>query len=553
MAKLYNPGCRAILQVVLDTFGPDEEDSEPLVVPVLPKKATIHRNSYRQADSYEIEFDAGDLPFDPRIVRAGAVEIYLFQTDGLEGPGRVLSRKDPLADPDQGATKPRTATDTLALDVGGVASKDRFTYGNKPMIAGLFDRDSLEMSNDGKWVTINGQDYTAHLASLQWKPNPDGTARRIPVGKRIDDLVRELLAEADPTGRLHVDVRGLEDKDLPIVGAGEVRGSKRGIPVDQNTTYWDVIYKIAIRVGLIAYVDGLDVVLSRPKTITDKAVSDIKLLTWGKNLEHLTLERELGKEQAPTIVIKAFDPVTRETITVEYPEGQLEKTREKHVSEVKVRGTQTRAKTTEHHKAKISAKKHGKTTTTLRRRDEYQVIPIYGITDRASLQRIAENRYHLIGKSERRCIAKTRDLRDMRDSDMLNLSAGDAVMIDWDEFNRELLSNPELPDETKVEHLVSRGFNRATAQLVARRYAQLEGLDRPLRVKEATYEYDADNGIDIELELFDFIVVDGVRSDSGAVRPGTAEAHRAGLVNHDGKPLGWSAQQRAAMKQRYRP
>jgi hypothetical protein len=65
-------------------------------------------------------------------------------------------------------------------------------------------------------------------------------------------------------------VRGLEDADLPIVGAGEVRGSARGIPVEQNTTYWDVIYKIAIRVGLIAYVDGLDVVLSRPKTITDK-------------------------------------------------------------------------------------------------------------------------------------------------------------------------------------------------------------------------------------------------------------------------------------------
>lgn len=552
MVKLYYPGCRVILQVVLDTFGPDDEDSEPLVVPVLAKKATIHRNSYRQADSYEIGFDAGDLPFDPRIVRAGAAEVYLFQTDGLEDAARVLSRKDPLADLDPGAARPRNAIDTLGVDVAGVASRNRFTYGNKPMIAGLFDRDSLELSGDGKWVTINGQDYTAHLASLQWKPNPDGTARRIPVGRRVDELVAELLDEADPTGKLRVDVRGLAAADLPIVGAGDVRGSRRGIPVDQNTTYWDVIYKVAIRVGLIAYVDGLDVVLSRPKTIIDKAVTDIKLLTWGKNLEHLTLERELGKEQAPTIVIKAYDPNTRETITVEYPAGQLDNKHEPHKSMVKVRGTQLRAKTTEKHKAKAPTRK-GKTTTTLRKRDEYQVIPIYGITDRAALQRIAENRYHLIGKSERRCIARTRDLRDMRESDMLTLSAGDAVMIDWDEFNRELLSNPDIPEETKVEHLVARGFNRAVAQLVARRYAQLEGLDRPLRVKEATYEYDSENGIDIELELYDFIVVDGVRSDSGATRPGAAAAHRAGLVNHEGKPLGWSEQKRAAMKSRYRP
>jgi hypothetical protein len=152
-------------------------------------------------------------------------------------------------------------------------------------------------------------------------------------------------------------------------------------------------------------------------------------------------------------VVKAYDPASRETITVEYPPGQIDHGREKHVNQTKVRGTQVRAKTTEKHKAKASTRK-GKTVTTLRKRDEYQVIPIYGVSDRAALQRIAENRYHLIGKSERRCIAKTRDLKDMRESDMLNLSAGDAVMIDWDEFNRELLGNPGIPDETKVEHLV---------------------------------------------------------------------------------------------------
>jgi hypothetical protein len=47
-------------------------------------------------------------------------------------------------------------------------------------------------------------------------------------------------------------------------------------------------------------------------------------------------------------------------------------------------------------------------------------------------------------------------------------------------------------------------------------------------VKEATYEYDVETGIDIELELYDFIVVDGVRSDSGATRRARADAHRAG-------------------------
>lgn len=551
MARVYYPACRAILQVVFDTFGSDD-DADPVVVPVLPKSATIHRNSYRQADSYELVFDAGDLPFDPRIVRAGATEVYLFQTDGQEDGTRVLSRKDPLADPDVAGIRARSILDTLALDVGAVASKDKFTYGNKPMIAGLFDRDSLELSSDGKWVSINGQDYTAHLASLQWKPNPDGTARRIPIGKRLDELVRDLLDEADPTGRLQVDVRGVSESELPIVGAGEVRGSARGIPVEQNTTYWDVIYKVVIRYGFIAFVDGLDVVISRPKTISDKDTTTIKRLAWGRNVEHLTLERELGKEQAPTIVVRSYDPVARKTISVEFPEGQIDHSRDKHVSEVRIRGTEKRAMTTERHRAKATTKK-GKTTTTLRKRDEYQIVTVHGISDREVLKRIAENRYHLIGKAERRVIAKTRDLRDMRESDMLNLTAGDAVTVDWDEFNRELLSNPDVPDETKIEHLVDRGFNRSVAQIVARRYAQLDGLDRPLRLKEATYEFDVDDGIDIEFELYDFIVVDGIRSDSGAAPSSHADVHRGAMVNHDGKPLGWSAAQRDAAKRRYRP
>ena len=553
MARAYYPACRAILQVVFDTFGPDD-DPDPVVIPVLPKTATVHRNSYRQADSYEITFDAGDLPFDPRIIRTGFAEIYLYQTDGQEGDTKVLSRKDPLATVDSSSGRPRTIVDTLSLDVGLSSSRDRFTLANKPLIAGLFDSSSLELSGDGKWVALSGQDLTAHLASLQWKPNPNGTARRIPVGKRIDALFAELLEEADPTGRIGLDVRGLTDAELPMVGAGEVRGSARGIPVEQNTTYWDVFYKMATRYGLITYVDGVDVVLTRPKTI-DSQTTNLKRLVWGTNVEHLTLERHLGKIQSPTIVVESYDDKAKKTISVEYPTGQIDHARAPAKSQTKVRGTETRAKTTERHRAKAVAHHKGKTATTLRKRDEYEIVTVHGITDRKTLEQIAENTYHLVGKGERRVIAKTRDLLDGSDtpSDMLQLGAGDAVGVDWDEFNRELLSNTKLPDETKIAHLIDRGFNRSVAQVIVSRYADLPGLDRPLRVHAATYSFDADEGIDIELELYDFIVIDGIRSDSGASREPRGPAHRARMIKHDGQPLGISEDQRDAMKTRYRP
>lgn len=548
MSRVFYPACHAFLQVVLDNFASDD-GTEPLIIPILPKTATIHRNSYRQADSFELGFDTGDLPFDPRIIRTGFAEIYLFQTDGTNDLSRVLSRKDPLADIDLRSLNPRTPVDTLAVDAG-VSPHDRFTARNKPIVAGLFDRSSLELSTDGKWVSINGQDMTAHLASIQWPPEPGGTARRIPVGKRLDQLVIDLVEEADPTGKLLVEVRGIKPGDLPIVGAGDVRGSARGIPVEQNTTYWDVIYKTVTRVGFIAFVDGVHVVISKPKTITDRDVTDIKVLTWGKNIEHLTMERELGKTQAPTIVVKAYDHVSRKTISVEYPPNQINHTRQKQVSEVKIRGTEKRAKTTERQRARTAAHGRGKVTTTLRKRDEYEIVEVYGVTDRADLERIAETRYHLIGKAERRCVVKTRDLTLSTKSDMLNLTAGDAVLIAWgdktgDEFDKDLLASTNVPDDTKVQHLVERGYNRATAQAIARSYAQLEGLDRPLRVKEATYDFSVENGIDIELELFDFIVIDGVRDGDGERTPHT-EAHWAKLVKHDGSRLGWSPAQRSA-------
>lgn len=551
--RIYYPECRAILQVIFDGFGSPDDDSDPMIIPILPKSATVHVNSYKQADSWELVFDAGDLPFDPALIRAGAVEIYVFQTAGIDDARRVLSRREPLTDPDTGGVRTRADIDTLALELGTPASRDKFTLGHKPRIVGLFDDSDIELSDSGKWVSIKGQDYTAHLIGEQWKPDPDGRARRIPTGKRIDDLVRDLLAEVDPDGHLTVDVRGIEDAALPIVGSSEVDGHKRGIPVEQSTSYWDVIYKVVERHGLIVFVDGLDVVISRPKTITDKDTSTIRRLAWGRNLSNLRLSRHLGMEQAPTIVVRSYDPRTRKTINVEYPDGALDKSRVFKGAIKAPKGGLSRGKFVDKFKAAGTdkPKKARKVTTTVRQRDEYQIVTVYGITDQNVLRRMAENRYHLLGKAERTINATTRDLRDLDGHDNLDMSAGDAFLIEWDEFNRELLANPTVTEAAKIAHLVDRGFNTEVAGEIARRYSILEGVTRPVRFKEGTIEYDVDDGISIEMELQDFIVIDGVRPDTGATAPAGADSRRAAMVGRDGKPIGWSMEFENAQRRRF--
>ena len=556
MGRAYYPQARAILQIVLDGFGDTSRDTPPLVIPALPKALTITRNSYSQADAWEATFDGGDLPFDPTLIRAGAVELYLFQLSEVEQ--RIVDRREPLAELDNAGANPRDPVDTamleaaqaagnlglegLAVDLRGRVSRDRFTYGNRPAIVGLIDVPKLSLNEDGRWVTLRGQDYTAHLISLQWPPLPNGRARRIPVGKRIDELLGEILAEADPEGRLAVTLRGVDESDLPIVGEREVRGNRRGIPVSADTNYWEVMYKIATRYGFILYVDGLDVVLAKPRTLDADAAGRIKRLAWGHNLKSLELERELGKEQSPTIVVRGWDPAAREVITVEYPEGEFHRAAKA--------GDKVKAAT----KATSHTSKKGKVTTTVRNRDEYQIVTAYGVSDRATLRRMAETYYHLRGRAERRVIGVTRDLRDMRESDMLSITAGDACTIDWDDFNREVMANPAMDRGQKIAHLVERGFNDQVAAAIADAYDRLAGLERPLRFKEGTIQYSVDDGVEIEFELADFVVIDGIRPSAvdGIAQGarGAVDRVRDKLRGAGGKALGWTPEREAAEQRR---
>ncbi|HSR79105.1 MAG TPA: hypothetical protein VLN57_21205 [Xanthobacteraceae bacterium] len=552
--SVFRPQCRAILQVILDGFGDSVQDSEIQVIPIIPKSCTIHVNSYKQADSYELVFEANDLPFDPAIIRAGAAEIFLFDTPSNNDPGqRVLDRAHPLSSIDPGNTRPRSAGESLGLDLDINAAE--FTLAYKPRIVGTFDDDDLEMSDAGKWVTIRGQDYTAFLCAIQFPPNADHTARRIPVGKRLDEIVGDLLSEADPDGQLDVVVRGLNAADLPIVHS-EVATNKRGIAVEQATSYWDVIYKLVERYGFITFVDGLDVVISQPKTITDKDVGSIRRLAWGRNLEHLTLKRHLGKEQAPTQVVRCYVP-GKGTLTAEFPDGQIDRSGV-FVGKGKPGKHGAKLRFKRRIKERTTVSKKGKVKTTVRERDEYQISDVHGITDPAILRRIAENRYHLLGKAERTVVAKTRDLKvltgDTRDGNFANLlevAAGDAFTVEWDEFNSEMLQNKTLPDAAKQARLVAKGYQASVAATIVKHYQILGAMVRPLRFKEGTIEYDADKGVSIELQLQDFLVIDGIRGDSGAVRQPTLAQRRETLRKHNGAPVGWSAKYQAAQQRRF--
>ena len=56
---VFFPEARVILQVVFETFG---ELDRPRVFPVRARNVSIHANSYNEADTFTVDFDANVGP-----------------------------------------------------------------------------------------------------------------------------------------------------------------------------------------------------------------------------------------------------------------------------------------------------------------------------------------------------------------------------------------------------------------------------------------------------------------------------------------------------------
>lgn len=507
----FYPVARCLLGLVFAGKASGEIGSveRPAAFPAIPKSAKVIINSYRQPDSWELSFDARDLPFDPQAVRVGECEISIFETTGIEEEKRLLSRQFAESEDAASITR-RSYTDVARAEAEQAAmtrsdrknvayeARRRYFETNAPLAAGLFDEAGISCSNDGRWVKISGQDMTGLLMRHQWHPRSGGRARRIPTGKRADDWATAMLAEIDPNGRLSVTVQGMEDEELPEIGRSAISMHGRGIPIEASTTYWDVIYKVLTRHGLLVYMRGYELVLTRPRTV-EQIQQDIRYLAWGGNLESLHLNRQLGKVKTPTIILQCVDEEKTFTI-VEPPGGPGPK---ETIANRQKQAATTR--TTQKIKAepKKATKRPSKRVATVKETDEYQIIPVHGVSDRKLLREYARNLRYLRGRGERKVSATTHHLRDMLGRSLLALDVGDPVDIDWRDFNRDTLG--ALSPERRFQELVDLGYQEGVAKLLADSFDLLVTTQRPMRISSVSFDWDVDDGLSLGVEAVDYV------------------------------------------------
>jgi hypothetical protein len=462
--RYFYPNARAVLSCILDGYqvGPD---SPPRVISTVPVTASIHRNCYQQADSWSVEFDANDFPVAPTQIRTGQIELYIYQTEGL-----------------------------------GDEDRSRL-IGRKPSIVGLFDQTGIEYGRGERTFHIEGLDFTALLCSKQWDP-----FRRVPSGVPLSRFLETLLAEASPSrggaahGSLTLDFQADADPTIGATKGNNFRYTKKGKirgrvqprvkittgstesrrvkhagykPTDKVKHYWDLIFEVVTRYGLICFVEDFRLVVTTPRSRLDEADAQDRLrkLSWGRNLDSLRWERNMGKDRTPQIKVVSWDAEAQRIVSGVFPKDGR--------------------------KAAVGIGTNF---------EEVQTYTLYDIHDEATLERAAESIYDQRARGESRIVITTDDLADNDGRDLLDIRAGDPLLISFDPFNLDEL-RARGNARARAQYMVSRGFRPQIAQAFSDNLDALIAFRKPFRVREADIEWSNDTGISVEAELQEFISI----------------------------------------------
>ncbi len=437
MSTVWYPQVRATLQVVFDGFGGD--DTSPTVVQLIPQSMQACLNGYKEADTWELTFDAKALPFSPDFIRAIGVEIYAFDAGSVNPPAEAFATDENL------------------------------------LVAGLADNADISYGDDGRTFTCDGRDYTALLIDKQWNPEKKVTVNVL-LSKWVQDTVDEAVGAKKHGGRtILVEYVGANAE--PMVGQhGSVTKTKKnGKPVQPpkdgtgGTSVWDVIYLTVQREGLICFIRGFKLIITDPQTLTTQNAVASRRVAYGRNLQTLQVERKLGKEKVPQIIATSHSSKARGSIEARFPE------------------------------------KSDTTTTGIgTNKDEQVRVVIRGVEDVAALKKCAEAYYNSIARAEAKISFTTKSLTDMGDRSMLTLRAGDPVIIGFDPFTDALFHN--MSREERYQSMIQQDYSKPVAALVADEYDRIEQFLRPFYTQSMTVNWDAKDGITLDVEAANFVV-----------------------------------------------
>lgn len=468
--RVYYPQFCATLKVRLEDFSRGAPNSDKRLdefyeLQVIPKRCTVNINDYSQADTFEMELNYKDFPFDPRCIRAVGVSIH------AQDMYRIY---------DSSNSRPKI-----------VPNQENVIF------FGFADEDTIEFNDTDRVVKLEGRDNTSLFIDEKY---PMGT---VPLTKTVDEVLRQIIDVQPATRAMRLDNRvGL----LPVLSSfysdkHEGSGHKN---VKRDQSYWDVIQDIVRQAGLIAYIEIDKLVISKPRILYDK--SQAKTFIYGHNVKDLSFKRKIGRRKNFNLAVRGMNIEGKRppVFTAKLPlEATPAWSRETGIpqGEVKLPELDAEGKPVAEPKAA-----------------PYITFLIPNVASQAHLVELGQQLYEEISRQQIEGSFSTRDLSTTYQHlnadgvptgasevsfDVLKLRNGTPISIVIDDGDIEGLSNLASAAE-RTDYLVRRGWNQKVAAIFAE---TLGKHSNTFYTREVKIQMSQDDGISFDIEFLNFIEV----------------------------------------------
>ncbi len=471
---------------------------------VVPKTATFKMGGIRTADTLTASIRYLDFPFHPILIRACAVEFYLgtlTSTEFAEGV-RGITRGDVFGSGSPNKYDPMNLVPDTYLDDNG---RSRTNLRFQGWV------DNFEMTADDTGISMVKLSCTDNTRLLikQKAPPKLNIAMDLP----IDEAVAQYLShfpQMEGMGVVYSPTGARTETDPPRLKASLANTAFRpqlGPPPAKSgasstgtaMTVLDYLTDVCGAIGHVVYVDGVTVVIRRPRTLLDGTAQPreddpyrvreldggtypVRAYIYGKNVKSMEFKRSLGTEGEPkNIEVRSYSPRRKRVLIARWPDKDA--------------------------RVNNSPPGDGKVD------QEWRVVKVSGIEDQETLSRIAQAYYEVGGRQELSCPIKLRNLSSFgggnSDPDVLDLKVGDSVevLVDRNAVGGVHETEDKLTSVAKNKNrLLELGFDQDLADTYAGLYTAA-GFQRYYRVRTGQYDWDVDQGVTISLETANYIEI----------------------------------------------
>ncbi len=284
-ARSYYPRAAVSLVLLIEDWGAGT--SATYTVTAIPRELEIHRNDHRTADTFRLQLDLRDFPFDPRTVRSARIEALI----GDVGP--------------PGSTLPKSGPDTAFI--------------------GFSDTIESSRSEAGDFVNIEGRDYTGPFLDTKW---PGGM---IDVSRALPDVIQDVIDAVPGADQIGVNPGVCYSEGASNVILADAIGRKMFAP-HAGDDCWTVLCDLCGRVGLVpvfnldalCILSAADFGVSRNAFVNDGAITpQTAAMEYGSNLTRLKQVRHAREAARKQIQVQCWDATTRKASTTTYPTSPI--------------------------------------------------------------------------------------------------------------------------------------------------------------------------------------------------------------------------------------